>query len=122
MNQLDMFSPLSALVKSDHWNRAVNLTVARQKRDAGIKKVAGKNKAFLDLMRPVARDICRIQGWVSSNELRAWADMNGVAPNHYNAWGAVLTTKEFVPGEYIVSEQPQGHCNRVRRWTLRATA
>ena len=117
--QLDMFDRFT---NAKDWNAFVPpaIQVARQKRDKGLKQVAGNNETFLKTMRGVARDICRTQGWVSADQLRAWADMNGVTPNHHNAWGVVLTTKEFVPGEYITSSQPQGHANRIRRWTLKS--
>lgn len=107
--QLDMFDTGNTMLRQ-----------ARQRRDNGMKQVAGHNETFLETMRDVARSICRTQGWVSADHLRAWAEVNGIKPNHHNAWGTVLTTMEFVPGEYITSEQPQGHANRIRRWTLKS--
>src|SRR3990167_3688619 len=101
------------------WGAVHNLTRARQERDKGIKRVSENNSEFLTIMRQVAKDICRQKGWVCSDDLRAWADANRLYPTHYNAWGVIFTKKEFVPGEYIVSKQPLGHCNRVRKWVLR---
>ena len=115
--QLDMFAiPF-------RWNAsssAPDLKLARRNRDAGIRRVSGNNREFLVAMRSAAKQICCEKGWVCSDDLRAYADRNRIWPSHPNAWGVVLTVKEFIPGEYIVSRQPQGHANRVRRWTLRA--
>ena len=99
--------------------RARNTDPARQARDKGMKRVAGNNAEWLLDMRHVARDICRQKGWVCSDDLREWSDAHGRYPTHYNAFGTILTAKEFIPGEYIVSKQAQGHMNRIRRWTLR---
>ena len=99
--------------------RARNTDPARQARDKGMKRVAGNNTEWLLDMRHVARDICRQKGWVCSDDLREWSDAHGRYPTHYNAFGTILTAKEFIPGEYIVSKQAQGHMNRIRRWTLR---
>ena len=116
MNQLDMF------IDSSPFAKRIGLEIARQKRDTGIKQVSANNRDFLEKMRSAAKQICREKGWVCSDDLRAYADANRLYPSHYNVFGAILTTKEFVLGEYIVSRQPQGHANRIRRWTLRATA
>ena len=99
--------------------RARNTDHARHQRDKGMKRVAGNNAEWLLDMRHVAKDICRQKGWVCSDDLRAWSDAHGRFPTHYNAFGTILTVKEFIPGEYIVSRQPQGHANRIRKWVLR---
>ena len=125
MNQLDMFTVFTTVGNTVTVNtvpRITSIEIARQKRDAGIKQVSANNREFLDIMRAVAKQICWVKGWVCSDDLREHADCHGIKPTHYNAWGAVLTVKEFIPGKYVVSKQPQGHANRVRRWTLRATA
>ncbi len=96
-----------------------SLQRARRERDKGIKRVSANNAEFLKLAREAAKTICQRKGWVCSDDIRAWSDANGIRPSHFNAFGAVLTTKEFTPGEYIVSKQVQGHANRVRRWVLR---
>ena len=121
MNQLDMFPPFG-LQSATGGNYPASLNLARRKRDAGIKQVSANNREFLTVMRDFAKQICREKGWVCSDDLREWAHGHNLKPTHYNAFSVILTTKDFIPGEYIVSRQPQGHANRVRRWTLRATA
>ena len=120
MNQLNMFDMYTP-VHVTKWTTD-DLKLARQKRDTGIKQVSANNREFLIKMRAAAKQICREKGWVCADDLRAYSDSIRCWPSHQNAWGAVLTLKEFVPGEYIVSKQPQGRANRIRRWTLRATA
>lgn len=97
----------------------LDLGLARRNRDAGIAKVASKNGTFLETMRGVARIICRQKGKVTADDLRDWAECNGVQPTHFNAWGAVFN-KEFMPGEYVQSRQVQGRGNRIRVWRLRS--
>src|SRR3990167_4809043 len=101
------------------WDVVHSLTRARQERDKGIKRVAGNNAIWLDRMRNVATMFCHQKGWVCADDLRAWCDQYSFYPTHPNAFGAIFTKKEFVPGEYIVSKQPLGHCNRVRKWRLK---
>lgn len=114
MNQLDMF------IDSNPFAKRIGLNVARRNRDAGIRRVSDNNREFLAVMRAVAKEICQKRGWVCADDLRAWAKANNIEPTHYNAFGAILTVKEFTPGEYIVSRQPQGHANRIRKWVLRS--
>lgn len=97
----------------------LDLGLARRNRDAGIAKVASKNATFLETMRGVARMMCRQKGKVTADDLREWAECNGVEPTHPNAWGAVFN-KEFAPGEFVVSRQAQGHSNRIRVWRLKS--
>ena len=99
--------------------RARNTDRARGERDKGMKRVAANNREFLIIMRDFARQICREKGWVCADDLREWAHGHNLKPTHYNAFGTILTAKEFIPGEYIVSKQAQGHCNRVRVWRLK---
>lgn len=108
--QLEMFAPSAV---------GQDLARARRERDKGIKKVSNNNATFLETMRGVARLICHQKGWVCSDDLRAWCDARKFYPSHFNAYGAILTKHEFVPGEYIVSHQVQGHGNRIRKWTLK---
>jgi len=97
---------------------ALSLDTARRLRDSGIARVSANNADWLKAVREVARKICREKGWVCADDLREWCAANDFHPTHYNAYGAVFSGKQFVPGEYIVSAQPQGHANRVRRWRL----
>ena len=100
-------------------NAQLDLFAARRGRDRGIARVAAKNGTFLETMRGVARMICRQKGSVTADDLREWADRNGIQPSHQNAWGAVFHHSEFEPGEFVVSRQVQGHSNRIRLWRLR---
>ena len=100
-------------------NAQLNLPLARRKRGEGITKVSNNNKEWLLDVRHVARDICCTKGWVCADDLRQWADLYRRYPSHPNCWGAVFSGKQFIPGEYIVSKQPQGHCNRIRVHRLR---
>ena len=117
MNQLS-FPIEPSWVESRNWHDDRRITRARQERDNGIKKVSENNHEFLTILRQQARIICHQKGWVCSDDLREWADRNGLKPSHPNCWGAVFN-KDFIPGEYIVSKQVQGHCNRIKKWVLK---
>lgn len=57
----------------------------------GIARVAGVNKRWLSAMRDEARRLCALQGDVTADDLRDFADNVCVyAPTHRNAWGAIF--------------------------------
>lgn len=99
-----------------------NLPAARAARGAGIALVSDHNREWLDVVREVAIGIARRKGWACADDVREWCEANDFRPHHHNAYGAIFRSREFVPGEYIVSAQVQGHGNRVRVHRLKEAA
>lgn len=92
-------------------NPQIELAIAE--RDAGIAAVAARNQTFLETVRGAARMICRRQGTVTADDVRKWADENGIEPTHRNCWGAVFKTPDFEFAGLTRSAQVQGHGNRI---------
>jgi len=75
-------------------------------------------QVFLETMRSHARQVCRRQGYVTSDDLREYADSLGLAPHHKNAWGAVLKRPDFHAVGYVPSRLPTNRHRVIRRWVL----
>lgn len=90
---------------------------ARTARDEGIDQVSSHNLGFMDAARSVARMLCRVQGTVTSDDVRKHSQ---VEPDHPNAWGAVFRSKEFeFTGEYRQSKLVSRHGAMQRVWRLK---
>ena len=89
------------------------LELAIKARDAGIAAISSRNQTFLETVRGAARMICRRQGTVTADDVRKWADENGIEPKHRNCWGAVFKTPDFEIAGFTRSSQIQGHGNRI---------
>jgi hypothetical protein len=68
---------------------------ARQERDDGVDCVTHHCQGFVATVRQRAIEIARERGQVTADDLRAWANDNGLVPHHPNAWGAVFSGKMF---------------------------
>ena len=92
---------------------------SERRKQEGIARVCRTNEEFLNEAREVARHAIQIQGPLTMDTVRSVCEKLGIVPNHYNAWGGVFRHKDFIPtGEMYHSDQPQGHKNLLREWTL----
>jgi hypothetical protein len=82
---------------------------SRAARDAGIELVASRNAAFLRRCREYAIT-------VSIEDVRDFAQAQGLLPTHPNAWGAVFKTAAFTPVGYCRNNLESAHARTVRRW------
>jgi hypothetical protein len=103
-------------------NMIQQLELAIKYRDAGIAAISARNQTFLETVRGAARMICRRHGTVTADDVRKWADENGIEPTGKNAWGAVFKSRDFVAVGFTTSRQVQGHGNLQRVWALREPA
>lgn len=88
-----------------------------ERKQMGLDLVSDHNPDFLKIVRNRANLMCRLNGSVSSDELRAWADEVGVFPKHPNAWGAVFR-HGFRRIEMRPSFRPSAHHRLVSVWAL----
>jgi len=85
-------------------------------KEEGLDSVAANNKAFLALMRAEARRLAEQRGWVTSDDLRAYASQLNIEPTHHNAWGAVFRGPWWKVVGRRKSAVPQGHCREIKIW------
>jgi len=90
-----------------------------QLRDRGLDQVESNSPTFQELMRAEAKRICRIKGWVTSDDLREYANREGIEPHHPNAWGAVFRGKDWVTVGIANSTVPTNHARLIRRWAYK---
>ena len=95
-----------------------DFAAAQHERDAGVASVAHHCAGFVETVREQAAAICRERGQVTADELRAWADDNGLTPHHPNAWGAVFAGKRFTCIGTIQSSYVSNHYRQIKVWRL----
>lgn len=83
---------------------------------AGLAQVASHNEEWLRAVRAVAHAIAVVNGCVSADDLRTWADENDMHPVHPNAWGAIFREPRWRPVAYKVSTYPSNHARIIRVW------
>lgn len=84
----------------------------------GLFHVEMSAQVFVETMRSQARMICRRQGYVTTDDLREYADSIGLEPHHKNAWGAVLKRPEFKAVGYVPSRLATNRHRVIRQWAL----
>lgn len=82
----------------------------------GQDRVQGNNSEFVATMRRVAKDIATKRGSVSSDDLRIYADDNGIEPESPNAWGAIFRGKSFIEVGRTKSVLSSNHDREIRVW------
>ena len=85
----------------------------------GIAKVSVNGAEFLAWARPLAKDIFAFDGEVTTDEIRYWADQNGIKPHHPNCWGAIFAGKEWKCVGRRRSTWPSNHGRSIAIWRLR---
>ena len=88
-------------------------------KDAGIAQVAQNNRAWLVKMRNYARMTSAFRGWVSSDDLREYANDYAQSvghPTHPNAWGAVFKGQGWKVVGRTKSTLVSNHGREIRMW------
>ena len=101
-------------------NSLFDLAAGRKKRDAGVASAAAHSPVFLAEMRDYAYRHAMLYGMVHIDDLRAYASLNGLEPEHPNAWGAVMRSSLFEVGGYRPSRLTSNHGRRCIVWQLKA--
>ena len=99
------------------------LALAFHERDKGVRRVSSKNTVFISTACGIARLLCRQKGQITADDLREEAAKRGVTPTHFNCWGALCRSPEWLRDFEFVgftkSTQKQGHGNRICIYRLR---
>lgn len=84
----------------------------------GLELVEVANAEFLSIMRAQAREVSLKHGQVTIDEVRTFADAQGLVPTSKHVWGAVFNSKGWKCIGYAPSKIPtnHGHQNRVWQW------
>jgi len=96
---------------------AAQAAVGEALKPAGQAQVEGNNLAFVRELREEAIRLVRINGSVTAEELRAYAEVHGLEPTHPNAYGGVFRG----PGWRVIgrrrSRWPSAHAREIKVWT-----
>lgn len=87
-------------------------------KDRGLELVEMNNSKFVSAMRSQAAAICKREHCVTSDDLREYALMVGVKPEHPNAWGAIFSGKKWECIGRIKSTLSSNHAREIRVWAL----
>lgn len=91
--------------------------LGRVMRDAQLALFQVRDNEFLTRCRALAVEICRRQGTVSINDIRAGIDLP--AQLHPSVLGAVFRTRQFQAVGFTEASHPQAHARVVRVYALR---
>jgi hypothetical protein len=95
---------------------APNLAAGRAIRERQLDIFEQTDHQFLERCRALAVLICRQQGQVSINDIRAYIE---VPPGvHPSVLGAVFRTKQFQKVGHTEATHPQAHARVVRVYSL----
>lgn len=86
------------------------------RKDEGISRVEQNALGFVEIMRGYAIECSDNMGWVTSDELRVYADRHGIRPHHKNAWGAVFRGRNWKVIGRKQSEYPDNHAREIKIW------
>lgn len=90
--------------------------IGRAIRDAQLNLFQARDAVFLARCRLLAAEVCRKQGTVSINDIRAGIELP--AEMHPSVLGAVFKTKQFKAVGYTEATHPQAHARVVRVYQL----
>ena len=90
--------------------------LAQELKVQGLDTVEESHLPFVQRMRHVAIRIAGYRGWVTSDDLRAYAALNGLAPAHSNAWGAVFRGPQWKVIGRCKSAVPENHHRTICVW------
>jgi hypothetical protein len=88
----------------------------RALRDAQLDLFQARDAVFLARCRALAVEICRQQGTVCINDIRAQITLP--AEMHPSVLGAVFRTKQFQACGYTEATHPQAHARVIRIYQL----
>lgn len=91
-------------------------TVGQKLRDSQLDFFQIRDAEFLDTCRALAVEVCRRQGTVSINDIRAGISLP--TSMHPSVLGAVFKTKQFQACGYTEATHPQAHARVVRVYQL----
>ena len=81
----------------------------------GIEQVRLHNPDFVALCQGYAQEHASKFGSVTSDDVRLWANLNDIYPNHHNAWGAVFRAG-FQRIGFTQSKIPSNHARIISIW------
>lgn len=91
-------------------------TIGRAIRDSQLDLFQVRDSEFLGRCRALAVDVCRRQGTVSINDIRA--EIQLPAHMHPSVLGAVFKTKQFQAVGFTEATHAQAHARVVRVYQL----
>lgn len=82
--------------------------------------VTRKSETWLDRIRSVARQVAKVKGVVSVDDLRTWADVHCMQPSSTSAWGSVFQGDTWKKVSQKNSTYSKSRSRRVTVWALKA--
>ena len=100
----------------------LDLDAAIEQRDLGMARAAaaGDNRKMLALSRDVAEEIARLNGVVTSDDVRYRLNLAPSNKRDSQNWmGSMFKDRRFVwTGKYVKCRIPCNHANNIKVWRL----
>jgi hypothetical protein len=98
----------------------LNLKLGRELRDQGMNLAAMNRQQALQFARRAAAQLARVNGTVTSDDVRRAIQLGKGRSNGQNWIGSIFKTPEFVwTGQVVQSALPGNHARLIRVWRLR---
>lgn len=94
------------------------MSLGQELKYEGIARVAKNGHEFRELILPVARRLAEANGEVTSDELRDYADEEGIEPHHQNVWGSIFMGSEWQLICYRPSKRPSNRHRKIGVYRL----
>lgn len=92
------------------------LPEGQRRKQAGLNALETSHADFMETFRQVAIRISNRDGFVSTDEVRAEADLMGLEPDHQNAWGGLFRGPHWLEVGRKRSTIPGNHHREIRIW------
>lgn len=100
---------------------AADIPVRRKKTYPRVRRPAmRKDQSWLDRIRQVAIQFATINGAVSVDDLRVWADENHMQPPYSSSWGAVFQSTVWKKVSQKNSSYSKSRSRKISVWALRS--
>lgn len=87
-----------------------------RRKETGRDRVEARDPDLAEVLRAEARRISDERGWVTIDDVRAYAEQLGLRPPHKNFWGCIFRGPEWERIGEAPSERPTNHGHRNPRW------
>jgi len=74
------------------------------------------NPSFLSIMRAHAKEVSDREGSVTIDDVREYAERNGLIPQHRNVWGVVFSGRGWESLGQAASRTPSNHAHQNKVW------
>lgn len=122
----DLFLYCATPSCNTRWRRAflqenLGAYFGAERKEEGQSRVQENAEEWIKRVRQEARRVAIVNGEVSADDLRQWADAKDDHPHHQNAWGSVFRGDEWTYISRKKSTYVTNNAREIKVWALTST-